>query len=202
MSMRTLIPTILISFLLFSTHAKDTFLDVKDFYAGAGSLTQFVGRIQQDESGSTNSFEFNPYLSIGTEFGLYKDFSFAPEFSFSFPKSSRDSRISKMSYWAQLLAIYTWKDFKIKFGPGLIMNRISSDGGTQTLNNGTSTSDFPMPNGSSTSRNLTLNTAIQWQFIEQVSARFEGWAVNLSDSESRSFSYTFSAYYHFGDTLW
>jgi hypothetical protein len=200
--MKTLFPTILICFLSISIQAKSTLFDIKDFYAGAGTLTQFVGRIQQDESGATNNFDFNPYLAIGTEFGLYKDFSFAPEFAFSFPKSSRDSQISKMSYWAQLFAIYTYSDFKLKFGPGLIMNRISADGGTQSLNNGTGTSDFPMPNGSSTSRNLTLNTALEWQFINTVSARFEGWVVNLSDSESRSFSYTLSAYYHFGDTLW
>ena len=200
--MKTLIPTILISLLLVSVQAKDSLFSVKDFYAGAGTITQFVGRIQQDESGETTSFDFNPYLSIGTEFGLYEDFSFAPEFAFSFPSSGRDPRISKMSYWTQLFGVYTYEEFKIKFGPGLIMNRVSSDGGTQTLKNGTGTSDFPMPSGSSTSRNLTLNTALEWEFIKSVSARFEGWVVNVSDSESRSFSYTLSAYYHFGDTLW
>ncbi|WP_127717375.1 hypothetical protein [Halobacteriovorax sp. HLS] len=181
---------------------EDKFLAIKDFYAGAGSLTQFLGKAQTDESGSTDKFDFNPYISIGTEFHLYESFSITPEIAFGFPCSGRDERISKWSYWLQALGAYSYKDFKFKFGPGLMMNQISSDGGTQTLNNGTGSSDFPMPNGSSTSRNLTLNTAAQWEFTKDVSTRVEAWIVNVTDSESRSLSYTLSFYYHFGSTLW
>jgi hypothetical protein len=173
-----------------------------DLYAGAGTITQFVGKVQTDTSGSTNKFDFNPYLTVGAEFFIYSDFSFTPEFAFTFPQDSRDSYMKKWTYWTQLLGVYTYQDFKFKLGPGLLMNQISSDGGTQTLNNGTSSSDFPMPNGTSTSRNLTLNFATQWQFIKEASARFEGQLINLTDSESRSFSYTFSFYYHFGNELW
>lgn len=188
--------------LLSNSRAEQKAFEFKDLYAGAGTITQFVGRIQQDESGSTNSFDFNPYLTVGSEFHLYKDFSFTPEFAFTFPKDGRDPHMKKWTYWTQLLGVYSWRDFKFKFGPGLIMNRISSEGGSQTLNNGGSFSDFPMPKGSSTSTNMTLNFATEWRFIKEVSTRFEGQLVNLTDSDSRAFSYTISFYYHFGNELW
>lgn len=175
---------------------------ITDAFVGFGNLTQFVGRIQTDDSGSTNSFEFNPYLTAGASFHLLNSLSFDPELSFDFPSSGDDGYIKTWTYWVQLPMAYRYKEFKFKFGPGFLFNKISAEGGAVTLNNGTSTSDFPLPNGSSTSRNLTVNLGVDWEFIDDFSTRLEGWVINLSDSESRSFNYTLSFYYHFGAQSW
>jgi len=169
---------------------------------GAGNLTQFVGRVQTDDSGSTNSFELNPYVSAGASFHVWNSFTFDPELSFDFPSSGDDGYIKTWTYWIQLPVAYRYENFKFKFGPGFLFNKISAEGGTVTLNNGNSTSDFPLPNGSSTSRNLTMNLGVDWEFIKDISIRTEGWIINLTDSESRSINYTISFYYHFGAQSW
>jgi len=182
--------------------APKSFFAFTDIFAGAGNLTQFVGRVQTDESGSTNSFEFNPYITGGASFHLFESFTFDPELSFDFPDSGDDKYITTWTYWIQMPVAYRYRDLKFKLGPGFLFNRISAEGGTVTLNNGTGSSDFPIPNGSSTSRNLTLNLAVEWNFVKDVSGKVEGWAINLTDSESRSFNYAFSFYYHFGAPSW
>ena len=178
------------------------FFDINDVFVGGGSLTQFVGKVQTDEAGSTNSFDFLPYVAGGVEFQLYNSFSFNPQLGISFPKSGRDENIKKMTYWFQFPVAYNLEAFQFSFGPGLLYNRISSSGGTQTLSNGVGSTEFPLPDGSSISSNLTVNLAADWEFYQNISAKVESWVINLTDSESRSFSYALSAYYHFGEIKW
>ncbi|PIK16143.1 MAG: hypothetical protein CES88_05260 [Halobacteriovorax sp. JY17] len=178
------------------------FFAINDVFVGGGSLTQFVGKVQKDESGSTNSFDFLPYIAGGVEFQLYESFSFNPQLAISFPRSGRDENIKKLTYWFQFPVAYNLESFQFSFGPGLLYNRVSSSGGTESLSNGVGTTDFPLPNGSSISSNLTLNLAADWEFYKNISGRVETWVINLSDSESRAFSYALSAYYHFGEIKW
>ncbi|ATH08343.1 hypothetical protein BIY24_10400 [Halobacteriovorax marinus] len=199
-----------ISLLLFfalsiKTMAQDTgksIFSINDVFLGGGSLTQFVGKVQTDESGSKNSFDFLPYIGGGVEFHLHDSFSLIPQLAISFPRSGRDENIKKLTYWFQFPVAYRLEKFQLSFGPGLLYNRISSSGGTQSIRNGTGTTEFPLPNGSSISSNLTLNLGLDWTFYQDISAKFETWIVNLSDSESRSYSYAISAYYHFGEIKW
>lgn len=185
-----------------STENSRDLFSINDIFIGGGSLTQFVGEIQTDESGSTNKFDFLPYISGGVEFQVYNDFTFNPELAISFPRSGRDENISKLTYWIQFPLAYSLEQFQFSFGPGLLYNRISSSGGTQSIRNGTGTTEFPLPNGSSISSNLTVNLSTRWKFHENISARIEAWVVNLSDSESRTYSYAISGYYHFGELEW
>ncbi len=183
------------------TNSSELF-SINDVFIGGGSLTQFVGKIQTDESGSTNSFDFLPFIAGGAEFQLYDAFSFLPQLAVSFPKSGRDENINKLTYWLQFPVAYRYETFQLSMGPGILYNRISASGGTESLSNGVGTTDFPLPNGSSISSNLTLNLALGWNFYQDISAKVESWVINLTDSESRSFNYAISGYYHFGEIKW
>ncbi|WP_372654134.1 hypothetical protein [Halobacteriovorax sp.] len=198
----SLVTLFTLSTMSFGQSNNSDLFSVNDVFIGGGSLTQFVGKVQTDEAGSTNSFDFLPYIAGGIEFQLYDSFSFLPQLAISFPRSGRDENISKLTYWFQFPVAYRYETLQLSFGPGLLYNRISASGGSESLSNGVGTTDFPLPNGNSISSNLTMNVGLDWEFYPDISAKVEGWVVNLTDSESRSFNYALSGYYHFGEIKW
>lgn len=174
---------------------------IDDVTFGVGTQTQFVGKVQSDEAGSTNKFEFNPYLTATAEFSLTDRLSFYPEFGFLIPDSTRDPLISKMTYFFLGSLGFEIRDWVLRSGLGLSMTRISGDGGTQVLDNGAGQTSFPMPEGSATSRNVILNLGAEYFVHQDWSARLETSVFNPINSRNRSFTYQLAIYYHFHDLL-
>jgi hypothetical protein len=174
---------------------------IEDVTFGIGTQTQFVGKVQSDEVGSTNKFEFNPYLTAAAEVSLTDNFSFYPEFGVLIPDSTRDPLVSKMTYFFLGSFGYELRDWVVRAGLGLSMTRISGDGGTQVLDNGNGQTSFPMPEGSATSRNVILNLGTEYFIHQDWSARVESSVYNPINSRNRAFTYQLAFYYHFHDLL-
>lgn len=172
---------------------------IEDVALGVGTQTQFVGKVQTDEAGSTNKFEFNPYLTGQAEFALTDSLSFFPEVGLLIPDSTRDSGISKMTFFVLGGVGYEINDWVLRFGLGLQMTRISGDGGTQLLDNGNGQTSFPMPEGSANSRNLITNLGVDYFFHSDWSARLESTIYNPINSRNRAFGYQLAVHYHFHD---
>ncbi len=174
---------------------------IEDVSFGIGTQTQFVGKVQTDESGSTNKFEFNPYFTTAAEVSLTENLSFYPEFGFLYPDSTKDPLISKMTYFFLGSLGYEVRDWVLRAGLGLSMTKISGKGGTQVLNNGNQPESFPMPEGSATSRNVILNLGTDYFVHSDWSARAETSIYNPVNSRNRSFTYQLAVHYHFHDIL-
>lgn len=174
---------------------------IDDVSFGIGTQTQAVGKVQTDEAGSTNKFEFNPYLTAAAEVSITDNFSFYPEFGILIPDSTRDPLISKMTYFFLGSLGFEIRDWVIRAGLGLSMTRISGDGGTQVLDNGNGQTSFPMPEGSATSRNVILNLGTEYFIHQDWSSRLETSVYNPANSRNRSFTYQIAFYYHFHDLL-
>lgn len=181
-----------------------------DFSFGIGTQTQFVGQVEKDVDTeefnrtskvkeSTHKFQFNPYLTAAAKISLTDRFSFYPEFGVLIPDSTRDPLISKMSYFFLGSLGFEIQDWVLRAGLGLSMTRISGKGGTQVLDNGNGQTSFPMPEGSATSRNVTLNLGTEYFLHQNISARLETSVYNLINSRNRAFTYQLAFYYHFHD---
>ena len=90
-------------------------------------------------------------------------------------------------------------DWVFKLGTGLSMARVSTDGGTQTLDNGTGTTDFPMPDAAVVSQNMVTTIGIEYYLHQEISVKLEGHYFNLLSENGQSWSHTASLSYHFGN---
>lgn len=173
---------------------------VKDTYLGIGSYTAMPGKVQTDDSGDTNGlFDLEPYILAGMEYQIYEDWSAFAEAGFVKPGSGRDPLVSKMTYFFLFSGAYNFMDWVFKLGTGLSMTRISTDGGTQTLNNGTTRTDFPMPDAAVVSQNLITTIGIEYYFHQEMSVKLEGHYFNLASEDGQAWSHTLSLSYHFGN---
>lgn len=193
---KTKYPTVLFSlFLLLNMPV----LWAYDAGFSAGNLCEFVGKIQTDDSGSTNVCSFNPYFAGQIDYPLTDRFLVSPELGLSIPKSGRDKNIKKMSLFALANAKYKFSPMHLIAGGGLFFTRIAGKGGTQELNNGNSTVSFPMPESTVYTRNFILNLGFGIDFSPSWSADLHTYIFNALTSEDRAFSIALNGTYHFGE---
>lgn len=187
--------------LIIILHSFNLFASTQDFdiYAGLGNLTEFPGTVQTDDQGGTNSFSFSPSLHIGIKYDIYKQFSLNPELILTLPEKGRDPLISKFKYFTLFSAGYQYRDFIFRLGVGFALQRISGEGGTQALDNGLDTSNFPMPEESSQSSNFLTLLGVEYYIINQLSVRTEAYIYNIEEDLGRAYTYNLSFLYHFGD---
>lgn len=164
-----------------------------------GNLCEYIGKIQTDDNATTNLCSFNPYMATSVDFALTNQFFFSPELGLSFPQSGRDENISKMSLFALANTKFKFSEFHFIGGAGLFFTRIAGKGGTEELNNGTTTSSFPLPDSTIYTRNFILNLGLGANFGQEWSVEAHTYIFNLLESEDRAFSLAINGTYHFGE---
>lgn len=164
-----------------------------------GNLCEFIGKMQTDDNGATNSCSFNPYFATSLDIPVTSSLFFSPELGLTLPKKGRDENISKISFFA--LANTKTKVEFVHFiaGVGFYFTRISANGGTEELNNGNTTSSFPLPDGAVISRNFIVNAGLGIDFSKDLSADVHTYVFNLVSSQERAFSVLINGTYHFGE---
>lgn len=171
-----------------------------DFSMGLGSLTHQAGKIATDV-GETSLIEFRPTLVASYRYELASEWSFIPEIGIALPETSEDETHSTLYSFLNLPIAYHIENWNVRFGPGFFFTRISGKGGTLRLQNGTGFDEFPIPDGSATTRNLTWNLGTQYNFDQDWSARFDMAVLKLFDSEKRAVNHLLTVNYHFGAVL-
>lgn len=189
-------PTITIGLIIALIAAK---VSAYDTALSVGNLCEYVGKIQTDDSGSTNFCSFNPYLAGSIDYAITNQLLLSPEAGISLPKSGRDENIDKMSFFFLANAKYKFSPLHLIAGAGLFYTRIQGPGGTQELNNGTSVTSFPMPDSTVYARNFILNLGIGADLSREWSADLHTYVFNALTSEDRTFSIALNGTYHFGE---
>ena len=174
-----------------------------DLSFGIGLIDQYVGQIQTSSQGGTNSLDYRVFLTTDLTYSLNSTWHIIAEAGFLWPGGEDDELTSKKSYFINgLLGYRPMDELLIKAGSGFYMTTISGDGGTADLPNGLGVDSFPVPEGDSTSRNVTTNLGLSYFPALDYSINTEFIIFNLFNSRNRSLSYTLSFSYHFGDSLW
>ena len=89
--------------------------------------------------------------------------------------------------------------FQAIAGAGFFISRVSGSGGTQDLNNGSTTVSFPMPESTVYSRNFIINIGIGVEINPTWSADLHTYIFNIVTSEDRAYSVAINGTYHFGE---
>lgn len=167
-----------------------------------GNLSEFVGTIQSDTKGNKRIIEFKPYLEGSYHFFLESNKTLIPEIELgvSIPKKGRDENILLTKFFLNTHLQKKFEDFYIKGGVGLYISMISIIGNDcENLNNGQSTTCYPLPSGSSYAKNLTTNFLIGLPFNEKWSAEVGTFIFNLTSNVDRAFTIVLKGEYHFGE---
>jgi hypothetical protein len=175
-----------------------TAMEAESLSLGVGNLTRHIGKIQTTAAGEKNSFfEFNPYVNMELKFKFTESWITFSEFALFFPKTGTDEKVSRLAYFLNLGGAYRLSNFHFRASLGLFWERISTEDGSQNLNNGTGFTEFPMPSESSTTQNIISNWGIEYYFDPAYSFRAEASIFNLTNSLNRTFSYALIGVMHF-----
>lgn len=163
---------------------------VNSYKLSAGALLSYPGSIQTDSSGNEGLLNFDPLVIISLEKQLTQHFSLRPNLGITLPSSSRDGDdISIWSFYLNADLSYKLVDsFNLTYSLGWYFYRISGNGGTQELGNGSSKSEFFLPNGSTMSHNLVNNIGVEYALNSSWSLHLQSMIFNLLSDQDRNFS--------------
>lgn len=171
-----------------------------DANISVGNLTEFITRVQTDDSGTLNVLTFNPYIASAINFNIENSsILLSPELGFTIPKSGRDQNTNRMTFYSILNLKYNFESIFLDFGAGLFFTRIWGNGGNESLNNGNSTTSFPLPDKSTISRNTIVNLGLGHHFNSDWDAEVHTYIFNLISRDDRSYSLLLNGTYHFGE---
>ena len=125
-----------------------------------GNTTMFPGKVQIDKEGTTETFNFNPTFSFGLEYPYKESLLIIPELGLNFSGNGRHAAISRFTFFISTDLGKRFKYFLLHTGIGLHWTFIDGPGGTETLNNGNSSTAFYLPEFTSISSNLTWTNGI------------------------------------------
>lgn len=189
---------------LFTLWTSSVSAELTDVSLGTGLINEHIGRFQTNRGGDTNSFEHRVYFNTSAQYQLFEQWIIIPEAGLLWPGGATENDYtSKYSYFFNGHMGFTpMEDLILMAGTGFYFTTINGDGGSASLPNGDNFTSFPVPDGASTSRNLLAIVGAQYKFLNEWSAKAQLFTFNLLSSRNRSFSYTLSVQYHFGDSLW
>lgn len=190
-------------FLLASLWPQMARANLSDWNFGAGLMNQSPGRYQTTVAGEKSSFNNRLALETGLVYDLYEDWSLHGDFGLLWPGGNDETFISKQVYYLNgHIGYEVASDWFLRAGAGLYFTRISGDGGTASIRNGTGFTNFPIPEETSTSRNATLNLAGEYFFDPEYSVKLETFLFNATSSRNRTYNVALTLRYHLGDYAW
>jgi hypothetical protein len=180
-----------------------TYANMSDWNFGVGVMNQTPGRYQTQASGEKSSMNNRMMLETGLVYELDEDWSILSDIGMLWPGGSDENFISKQVYYLNGHLGYALNEsFLLRLGFGLYYTRLSGDGGTTPIRNGTGFTDFYVPEESSIAQNATVNVAGEYFFNPDYSLKAEVFLFNLTNSLNRTYNVALSVRYHLGDSLW
>ena len=160
-------------------------------YIGIENNFRHVGKIQIDDQGSTNLFEFSPGIYFGKSIQLFffENLWFFPGAAIFIPKSSEDDLYSKWT--AELNFHLLWPVYEqvdLIFGTTYVGNVIVGAGGTSVQGNGNSTSQYYVPKKSRFIGGLVPELGIRYEFLRAKYIYFGILTHQILDKDAKSFS--------------
>lgn len=173
------------------------------YYLGLGLYAQnsFDKTTKTDDGAGALLGAYSFPVAIRYVQSVSGSWSIAPALLYTpIPRSSGGSTATTTFLHLSIPASYEWsgnsREFEFFVGPGLSMYSMKGAGGTKQLSNGTGTSTYAVPGGTSTSKLVTLDFGAAWNENPH-RLSFEIF-VEGAASEKRSFNLLATYMYHFG----
>jgi hypothetical protein len=175
-----------------------------DASVGLGNLSEFIGKIQTDDQGNSAIISLNPYLKLNIDF-IYDaknpNHIINSEIGLTIPKSDPDPNTHRLKFFGLLNYKYQLESLYTKIGLGLFFTRVWANDGEEELNNGSSTTSFPLPDKATVSRNAIVNLALGHSITTNLNAEIQSMIFNLTNNEDRAFSVGVCLNYQLGE-IW
>lgn len=164
---------------------------------GFGSTTRNYGTAQNDAGGGTEKFQFNPTLLVGTTLPFFlTDFYFIPGIGYA--KYSTEDNTSRSEIILQYhISQRILPVFHLLYGFSTTITKIGGEGGTVTLNNGSSTSTFYTPSEKKTSYIGSLDLGGEFIFTPHFATRLQLSIDRFLSSERRRVSHMLTLNYYY-----
>src|SRR3989339_110771 len=175
--------------------------NIYDAFIGLGVYSLEPGKVQINDSGKMNSYEFQPTITVGYVWDHNRFFLLTQEFGMTFPSTVRDDNISKFQ-------MYFNSDLGLRLGPTIIKSgigfyytSISGPGGTEKLRNGDNITYFPLPENSNASLNFIADSGAELYLGKSFSLKVQLFFFNLiSDKAEMNTAYLATLNYHLNPT--
>lgn len=160
---------------------------------GLGTWLENYGQTQATRDGETNGFEFNPYLSLATQYNLYKGSILIPEAGYIFQRTSES--ISRNQFFLRADIAYPLNKYlRVRVGSSFMVLMTSGEGGEDTLDNGDSTETYYIPEERKTAYNQTLDLALE-ALVDKMSYKLQGYIYSFNEEDDRMYSLSLSINY-------
>lgn len=184
------------------TSPNQGFFTIHRWWLGAGLKTDYVGKVQITRDGEKNTWDPDLNLYAGITLARYWLIHPFIEIGGNLPGEGRDPNITRWVWYTTFGGFYDFIVAKhwslgIKAGTGFAMTTVSGKGGEETLRNGNTTESFPLPNGSSTTRNVIAVLGLSGTYEERWRANFDFHRFNAFNERNAAWSYLFAINYVF-----
>lgn len=175
------------------------------FAFGGGLIAQnSFGRTTNTSDGAASTFGSYIYpLGIMYEFELFSGYRVAPSLWYTPMTRSSGGATAQTTYMHLSLPVIFnlyGNEIQMTAGPGLSMYTIKGAGGTKSLNNGTSTSTFGVPSGTSSVKTMTADLGFAYTMSNHRLA-LDFYIEGFMSSTKRTFNVGLNYLYFFGDLL-
>lgn len=160
-----------------------------------GTFVPYFNKMQVSDSGAFQTFDFNPYIGIGTNLRIKGNNFFLPEAGYTFFTTTA-KKTNKSIFFLKYNFGYYLKKFNLRYGFTTHWYRIGGDGGTVTLNNGSGQSDFKAPSTTKTTYFTTVDLGIEYFLGKSFGARFDLNTMGINNSDKMAFNYLLSINYY------
>lgn len=154
-----------------------------------GTFVANFNKAQVNDAGDKKKFELVPYLSYGQQFHITGPHYFMPELALAYylnPAKKTKKQIVFLRYdFSYILS----RSFILRYGLSTYWKIVSGEGGTVTLKNGSSYSDFPAPSGRNVSYYTTVDFGAEFFFNKSRGLRLDFNMMNAGDFDNRAFNY-------------
>lgn len=158
-----------------------------------GNWLEYPGQIRNSRQGSTNGFEFSPYIASSLEYNLPNSFQIIPELGHIIQRTN--DKITKNQFFIRADLAYAIFDYlKFRLGSSFMILNLSSDGSEIELNNENTTQTYFRPNESHTIFNQTLDFGIEY-LVKQHSLKLQSYTYAWNENEQRLTSFSLAYTY-------
>ena len=158
-----------------------------------GTYVPFFNQVQVSPSGSLRTFEINPYVGYSYELQLGGSHLFTPEVGYVLFNDFGDDTTKDLLLLNYDFGYRISSEFVLRYGLTTHWYRVAGKGGTKSLSNGSSTTEFIVPSGSALAIYTTWDIGVEFLTNGQVSSwRFDLKTTDLF-SDERIYNYLITA---------
>lgn len=154
-----------------------------------GTYVPYFNKTQVSNDGSRQTFELTPYFGFGKQIQMSGPNYFMPELGLAYYMENAKKNQKSIIFLRYDFSYILSQKFILRYGLTNHWLRISGDGGTVSLRNGSGYADFKAPDSTSTSYFTTLDLGTEYFLKPSLALRLDFNMMSFQNMENSAFNY-------------